>query len=184
MRAATDAVGLITEVASGAATEPERGPAVGVALHPARRPGRLRRREPVRPGRGRTEVAARPSISGSGEPRGEQTAGSDAEAVTNHTDPAPSCRSASSARSRSPGAAARRPRRPQGSVAGGPPAIDRGLIVSVDRLIDSLWGDHEVRAQRSRCAPRSRGCGSACARPGHRGRHRDPRPGLRLGRAA
>ncbi|HSZ36488.1 MAG TPA: BTAD domain-containing putative transcriptional regulator [Acidimicrobiales bacterium] len=71
-------------------------------------------------------------------------AGSDAEAVTNHTDPAGPLQ----IRVLGPLeiAWAGRP-----VDLGGPKAralvarllIDRGLIVSVDRLIDSLWGDHE-----------------------------------------
>ena len=71
-------------------------------------------------------------------------AGSDAEAVTNQ--------------SGSPSRVADQGPRPAGDHLGGRPIdlgglkaralvarllIDRGLIVSVDRLIDSLWGDHE-----------------------------------------
>ena len=43
--------------------------------------------------------------------------------------------------------------------------IDRHIIVSVDRLVDSLWGDHEGPGRRSRCVRRSRVCASACAMP-------------------
>ena len=61
--------------------------------------------------------------------------------------------------------------------------IDRGLVVSVDRLVDSLWSDHEgdgaevaLRSTISRCpqAPTRRRCA--------RGPDRDPRPRVHPGR--
>ena len=43
--------------------------------------------------------------------------------------------------------------------------IDRNLVVSVDRIVDSLWGEHDGRGPRSHCARPSRACASDYARP-------------------
>ena len=47
--------------------------------------------------------------------------------------------------------------------------IDRQIIVSVDRLVDSLWGDNDgPGGQRSRCARPFRVCASGCGMPARR----------------
>ena len=60
--------------------------------------------------------------------------------------------------------------------------IDRHIIVSVDRLVDSLWGDHEgpgaeiaLRSTISRLRKRLRDAGAP------EGPDRDAGPGLRAG---
>ena len=112
-------------------------------------------------------------------------AGSDAEAVTNRAAPRPGCRSGSSARSRSSGAAGRSTWavvKARALIAR--LLIDRGLIVSVDRLVDSLWGDHDGRGSRDRAALHHLAVAQTPARGGRpRGPDRDARPGLRRSRS-
>ena len=62
--------------------------------------------------------------------------------------------------------------------------IDRGLVVSVDRLVDSLWGDHDGDGRRDRAALDHLAAAQAPARGRRaRGSDRDAGPGLRPRRA-